>query len=977
MNRNPFSLGRTLAVGCLSTILTLPILMGQVSSVLEEQEKEIDRKQMREIHTAIMAYREKHGDLPNWLSDLVPDFLSDPRTLISPKELRTGESRLWGYDDPKLKTSYVYEFSGNTAGSTVNRNRDEPITMKTWKKFQMEEFGPAMPLLRCHIHDPVLNLSFSGDTYETDLFWENDPNTLALVKKLGPGAGSPDAKHLNLTLLTKNGEPIANAKVTATQRESEFFHLPPITFTTDNKGQCRVRLGRGLIKSVALEFKAEGFAAPPIRFEGGDGIAIPTAETVHLETAVTVGGLVAGENGLPIVDALVEISGTTQDVAGQYIEFSYDKVLSDSEGKWTSSQIGESFGFLSFKISHPEFRPSEYFQVDENEAGDEEVSRSDLLSDRAKFVLRPGFEIKGRVTSIVGDPINRAHVTLRDSEESPNSWSQITDEHGRYRFVVLEEGLHHLFVETPGFAPEYRRVEVVDDFAVQDFELSGGQTLEGQVLDSDGKPVPEAVVGVASWYQLPLLKWEVLTDIEGNFSWPNAPAENLVLQISKSGFNPSQMAAEIGSPIKARLTKTFLLTGKVVDGETGEAVPEFNVVRGLSWGHSFDEHVNWEFHNVTQGYNGALSMEDDPRRPSNPGMKAKFLVSAEGFLPQISAAIETTGWHEIDFKLEKGLGPHGEVLDSAGNPVEGAEVVMLGAGYVTLGKKKLERVRNLGSNLARTDARGHFQLPASLPNPRVAVIHDTGFVEIADFDSNESLRLALQPWGKINGVLKAGTKPWPGQEIMVSPRGAAGRSLNYDFQTFKTRSGEDGSFSFDNVPPGERQLVILVEIGEGQNRMWSHSHIEPIVVKSGALTEIVYGNQGRPVTGRLKLDSSDLTIDWNNGHRTLGTRQLRPPSKMTAEEQKAWYQSPEAIESRKNYRYYSFKINDDGTFRIENIPSGSYDLNIHLNQPGADRFRGRPIAMHRQEVEIPEFSNRVSDEPFDLGEISISALPQR
>jgi len=72
---------------------------------LEDQEREIDKQHLRQIYQAIQAYREKKGELPNWLSDLVPDFLPDPKVLMSPVELRTGRSVLWSYGDPKLKSS--------------------------------------------------------------------------------------------------------------------------------------------------------------------------------------------------------------------------------------------------------------------------------------------------------------------------------------------------------------------------------------------------------------------------------------------------------------------------------------------------------------------------------------------------------------------------------------------------------------------------------------------------------------------------------------------------------------------------------------------------------------------------------------------------------------------------------------------------------------------------------------------------------
>ena len=40
--------------------------------------------------------------------------------------------------------------------------------------------GSEVPIVRCLLHNPVLNLSFSGMIYESPLFWER--NVLDVVK---------------------------------------------------------------------------------------------------------------------------------------------------------------------------------------------------------------------------------------------------------------------------------------------------------------------------------------------------------------------------------------------------------------------------------------------------------------------------------------------------------------------------------------------------------------------------------------------------------------------------------------------------------------------------------------------------------------------------------------------------------------------------------------------------------------------------
>ncbi len=44
--------------------------------------------------------------------------------------------------------------------------------MCDWKRQQIQLAGQHVPLVRCLLHDPVLNLSIGGKIYETQMAWE-------------------------------------------------------------------------------------------------------------------------------------------------------------------------------------------------------------------------------------------------------------------------------------------------------------------------------------------------------------------------------------------------------------------------------------------------------------------------------------------------------------------------------------------------------------------------------------------------------------------------------------------------------------------------------------------------------------------------------------------------------------------------------------------------------------------------------------
>ena len=139
-------------------------------SVLATAEKEACTRNLNIIYAAIQAYQADHKDLPNWLSDLVPQYLADMNVLICPVCRRTGETEPPPLADPKLPSSYLFEFCPlpleTAATNAPTRTRRE------WKRRQMGLVGSMVPVVRCRHHTPVLNLSFDGKIYESPPFWE-------------------------------------------------------------------------------------------------------------------------------------------------------------------------------------------------------------------------------------------------------------------------------------------------------------------------------------------------------------------------------------------------------------------------------------------------------------------------------------------------------------------------------------------------------------------------------------------------------------------------------------------------------------------------------------------------------------------------------------------------------------------------------------------------------------------------------------
>jgi hypothetical protein len=139
----------------------------------DKSEASACKTNLDKINSAIQAYRKDNNDAPNWLSELVPKYLTDTNLLICPVTTRTGLQSAFGVLDPRIYSSYLYEFSPMDIPEVVKGAWPGPkMTMRDWKRQQMKLAGSEVPLVRCLLHEPALNLSIGGKVYESPVLWE-------------------------------------------------------------------------------------------------------------------------------------------------------------------------------------------------------------------------------------------------------------------------------------------------------------------------------------------------------------------------------------------------------------------------------------------------------------------------------------------------------------------------------------------------------------------------------------------------------------------------------------------------------------------------------------------------------------------------------------------------------------------------------------------------------------------------------------
>jgi len=135
-------------------------------------------ERLRTIYTALKKYEKEKGTMPDWLSQLVPDYL-DKDALLCPTHPSERPPLI---PDPKLPCSYGYQYSNIPLSESVS------MTQRQWKDEQRRLCGDVVPMVRCYGHGQCLNLSFGGQIYISSLVWERDldPEGGALRRSASP-----------------------------------------------------------------------------------------------------------------------------------------------------------------------------------------------------------------------------------------------------------------------------------------------------------------------------------------------------------------------------------------------------------------------------------------------------------------------------------------------------------------------------------------------------------------------------------------------------------------------------------------------------------------------------------------------------------------------------------------------------------------------------------------------------------------------
>lgn len=790
-----------------------------------------------------------------------------------------------------------------------------------------------------------------------------DPAVKPLQVTLKPLAGgdSPREK-LSGRVVDGTGKPVAGAVINirgVTRGEGTRFGgndtVDPLA-VSDTSGNFIIT-SREAIDAVGVDVEARGFAEAVFQ-------NLSTGSEVH-ELKLTEGATLKGRvvrDGKPLPGVVINVSGANRESSVYAGNFS---VAADADGKFLFLNLPPGISYVLCgtmkSLGNHGCIPAQKISV----SGD----GSD--NDLGDITVNPAFILAGQIRLSDGKPLP-AHQRMLLGRETPWDSNQIeTDASGNFRFVGVPGELVDLSARVPGY-----------HLSPRNYSLDPGTMFEliGNMVASKTNLILEFDPGAA----------EPPTEHD----WEAIDA------IRKEPLRGAEAAGQLPGDIK--------VTGTVVDAATQQPLKTFNVVEGRK--SSYRDEIDWLYSRQTPQSNGTFTVYLNPRGETPPALS----IQADGYIPKISGLI-TTDETNFVFALNRGTGPAGIALQPNGRPATNVTVYLTDAQqngvYVDGDDLKVNENIYQRTRRTQTDSSGHFSFSPQPDDYAVIVIAPSGFAQVPVGQLENTKKVQLQKYARVEGKLLIGSHPGTNEAIdldmAVNPYAWYPRNFPPMNLYLHAHTDSQGKFTFQRVPPVTVQISHQVKARDQTVGIIPESQTTAFLLKPGKTLHAVLGGQGRPIVGRLQVPGYDGTIDYRADVQTIETVLTPPPalpdfsaisaafakqlrsltndaarsvaiqknqSDWEADEEKAraFYLSDAGQQYFFSQHRYVLNFSPDGSFRVDDVPGGTYNLQIELHEAGGDQPFNQPvIAGLTRQIAVPASPHGRSDTPLDLGTIKL------
>jgi hypothetical protein len=464
------------------------------------------------------------------------------------------------------------------------------------------------------------------------------------------------------------------------------------------------------------------------------------------------------------------------------------------------------------------------------------------------------------------------------------------------------------------------------------------------VVDTSGEPIedvyviPETYKGYRYILRMDLENDEqaVYTDEEGLVIWESAPPDEIQYAFSKKGYarlDEVKLIAD-GEEHTVTLPRPIRVSGTVVDKATGQPIEKFRVVPVLDWLTGSTPFIPRQRAFEAEGgkYEWQTTRTDTGHY---------VRIEADGYLPAMSEMFRVGEAEEktFDFKLEKGRNIEGVVRGIDGEPLEGVDVLLCTAMEslsLVNGKSRPDEGRRV-----KTDADGRFSFTPEGASYLFVVLHDTGYAQATKEEVTATGEIRIRPWGRIEGKLVKGGKPVGSYQVRMYPISVSSSDGPNLFSQYYTATDENGAFVFDRVSPGP--VSLAPDLGPWQQYELTSAEHVPLVIEPGGTAEISLGTEGRSVVGKVVLPPGiEREMRWDYGLNYLvamkeGISVPEEIKDLGFDWRQGWNEVWNASQEGRAYfqtlHRHFVKLNTDGTFRVEGVREGKYQLALRIVDP--------------------------------------------
>jgi hypothetical protein len=350
--------------------------------------------------------------------------------------------------------------------------------------------------------------------------------------------------------------------------------------------------------------------------------------------------------------------------------------------------------------------------------------------------------------------------------------------------------------------------------------------------------------------------------------------------------------------------------GTVVDSDTKKPIDVFVVVPGFKIG----EHIAWERARAAPKPRGGKF--DYGERFEREGYATR--IESEGYVPAESRVF-TADEQDIafNFELKRGKDVTGVLRSPSGQPVAKATVALALAGQtivVSDGQKLIPQ----SEQSTTTDASGNFRFPPQAGSFLIVAFSDAGYVQLDQSAIAASGEVTLQPWGRIEGVMKVANAPGVKQKVAIDTNGTHAAKSPHVSHEIRTTTDDQGRFTFERVPPGF--VPVSREFDQWRGESWSGflTLTQNVRVDAGKTVHIQLGATERTITGKVIFPKQAANKkNWLITHSIA----FAMPRTTSATDSKA-------------IRMYAVETQEDGTFQLVDVAPGTYELRIIAQGPG-------------------------------------------